>query len=544
MNRFAMEFAEKAHGGPVLVHGSMEGEMIMTHPGMPPGWALLILAGMGLITALALATASPREGRERFANLATMPVVGLLVRFLVGSPWPLVVLRSFMVAAFLAVIVAGLFGTPMAQRNLATVLTWNLWWILIIISVFFLGSAWCSVCPWDTLAGWLVKGRLWKRGSGKIRGSLRVPLALRRVWPALILFIGFTWLELNFGLAHHPFLTALLALLMVVLAISSLATFERKAFCRYFCPVGRTIGFYSQLAPVELRPVENDVCADCTTLECYHGTEEVEPCPTNLTMGRFAQNTYCTSCGACVLSCPHDNVAWRLRSVAHEARTGARPHWDEAWFILVLWTITAFHGITMTPFWWSWMRTLGGVVGDTGILDISFSLGMAAVTLLPILVYAGFVALTRSLSASDLSFRRWFSILAFSLLPVAFAYHLSHNLSHLTRETGNLGEVLADPLGTGTMPMGTDTMAMKPMDMMDGSMDLLIPEQLLFALQAGLVFWGFWVAVQVLRHRGRGLLGEGRDLAGWRLTPMLVMVGGATAVSLFLLTREMVMRMG
>ncbi len=59
---------------------------------------------------------------------------------------------GFMVVAFLLIIYAGLYRTPVAERNLATVLTWNIWWAGLVISVFFLGSSWCAVCPWDTLA--------------------------------------------------------------------------------------------------------------------------------------------------------------------------------------------------------------------------------------------------------------------------------------------------------------------------------------------------------------------------------------------------------
>ena len=532
-----MHGAAAAPGGLVLVHHlGGEGELVMTHAGLPLGWALAIFAGMGVIAVLATISGSARPAPARFVNLATAPGVGALVRVLTGSPWPLVGLRILFVAAFLAVIVAGLFGTSIAERNLATTVTWNLWWILVIISVFFLGSAWCAVCPWDTLAGWLVKRRLWRRASAKSSLNLKVPRPLRRVWPALFLLVGFTWLEVGMGVTNSPKLTALLALLIVGLAASSLAIFERKAFCRYYCPVGRTIGCYSQLAPVELRPVDADVCARCTTLDCYHGTDAVEPCPTNLTMGRFAQNTYCTSCGACVLSCPKDNVAWRLRSVAAEARAGARPHWDEAWFMVGLWAITTFHGLTMKPYWKDWLRALGKAVGETEHLLVSFSLGMAASIALLILLYVLFVALTRRLSSSPVSFRRSFSALAFTFLPVAFAYHLAHNVMHLARESGGLGGVLANPLGVGAV-------AVKPMELYARHTDLLMPEQLLFALQAGLVLWGFWLAVQVLRHRGQGLFGDGGDLAGWRLIPMLLIVGGASAVNLLLLMQEMVMKL-
>ena len=522
--------------GPVLVHHVGPSGTVMFHPGLPVGWALLAAAGIALMVVLMLGARAFAERPIRTVNLTTLPGAGTLMRFLTHSPWPLLVLKLLLAGIFLIVIAAGLFGTPDPKRNLATVLTWNLWWVLVIISVFFLGSAWCSLCPWNSLADWLVKQRLWRRPAANIGLNLRPPRPLRRLWPALLLLVGLTWLELAWGATTSPVLTAVLALVMVMLVVSCLVLFERKAFCRYYCPVGRTIGFYSQLAPVELRPVDADVCAQCTTLECYHGTEVVEPCPTHLTMGRFAQNTYCTSCGNCVIGCPYQNVAWRLRSLASEARVGARPRWDEAWFMVALWAITTFHGLSMKPYWADWVGALGRALGESGHLVGSFTLGMIAAMGLLIVLYLLFVAVTRRLLSSTVPFARWFSVLAFTTLPVAFSYHVAHNLSHFARETGRLGQVLADPLGLGAA-------ASKPAALPAGQMSLLIPEQLLFALQAGMILIGFWLALQVLRHRALGLLGAGTDSMNWRLLPMVLFVVAAAGVNLFLLTQVMVMRL-
>ena len=270
--------------------------MSMTHPGLPYEWVIVVCVLMLILTGRSLLTTTTHYHAPTFnISFADLPFFNSFVRFLTASPWLLVTLKIIMVLLFLLVIAAGLFGTPIPERNIATVLTWNIWWAGLIISVFFLGSAWCAVCPWDSLATWLVRRRLWQRAHPNNSLNLRVPRWLRSVWPALLMFIALTWLELGFGVTTSPYITALLSLLMIVMATVSLAMYEGKAFCRYFCPVGRTIGFYSQLAPVELRPIDTDICADCTTLECYHGTETVEPCPTHLVMGRLKQNTYCTS---------------------------------------------------------------------------------------------------------------------------------------------------------------------------------------------------------------------------------------------------------
>ncbi|MCP4698727.1 MAG: 4Fe-4S binding protein [Gammaproteobacteria bacterium] len=504
----------------------------MTHPGLPYIWGMAVWGAIVIFGLWALFVPPPGEKRAR--DLNKLPVAGRWLRMLAGSPWALLVFKGITAALFLLVIAAGLSGTLIPERNLATVLTWNLWWTGIIISIFFLGSAWCAICPWDTLASLLVRRRLWGRAPPGNSLGLRVPAKLRSVWPALAMFAGLTWLELGVGVTDSPYATAVLAMIMTVLATVSLALFERKAFCRYFCPVGRTVGFYSQLAPVELRPIDPEICAHCTSLECYHGSDTAESCPTSLVMGRLQQNTYCTSCGNCTQSCPRQNISWRLRPQSLEAMQEARPHWDEAWFMLVLLSLTAFHGITMMPFWEQWITPLAQWLGDSGRLLWSFSVGLTICTLAPILVYALLIELTRRLTG--LGFKQLFSGLAFVALPLAFAYHLAHNLNHLVREGDGIAAVFINPLGMDTLPLSM-------MEKHTRHLELLLPQDILFAIQAGFMIFGIWIAVQVIRYRAASLFPPGRLTVPWRLFPMILFAAGFTGFHLWLLMQPMVMRM-
>lgn len=509
--------------------------MTMTHPGLPPEWVVAVLASLLLLSLRLLVRPGQAPIGAPFVSVMQLPGVRVVVGALTASPWPLLLLKLLMVVLFLTIIAAGLFGTPVPERNLATVLTWNLWWAGLIVAVFFLGSAWCAVCPWDSLSHWLVRRRLWRRTAHATSLGLKVPRGLRNVWPALLLLIGLTWLELGLGVTTDPYLTAVLALLMIVMATASMALFERKAFCRHICPVGRTVGFYSQLAPVALRPVDPAVCADCRTLECYHGSATVEPCPTHLVMGRLTQNTFCTSCGNCSQSCPAHNVAWRLRAPSEEAIQTARPRWDEAWFMLGLLALTGFHGISMLPVFETWMSRLATLIGDSGQLLWSFSLLLAAALAAPIAVYVVTVGVMQRAAGPHSDFRRLFTGFAFVTLPLAFAYHLAHNLNHLVREHGDVGALLANPLGTGTLPL---TMMEKHMR----HTQMLIPQAVLDLLQAGLLVFGFWIALEVIRQRGGPLLG-GAVGCGWRFSPMVIYALAVTGFHLWLLTQPMVMRM-
>ncbi len=509
---------------------------IMAHPGLPTIWVEAVLLAMLLLAGWMLwrpQRAIVTSGGAQ--SLAGWPVIGPWMKQALTRPWTLVILRLITAAIFLLVIYAGLFGSPLAERNIATVLTWSLWWTGLIMSVYFVGSAWCAICPWDAIATWLVRRRLWGRGEETASLNLRVPRLIRNVWPAWWMFIGLTWLELGLGITTSPYMTAILALVILVLTTVSLAVFERKAFCRYFCSVGRTVGVYSELSPIALRPIDPDICARCKTLECYHGTETIEPCPTHLVMGRLKENTYCTSCGACTQSCPYQNIAWSARPTGEEAMHTARPHWDAAWFILGLVALTSFHGLSMLPGWEQWMRSLAHAIGDSGQLLWSFTIGMAGSLLVPAALFSLAVFVTWKLIGKALPYQRLFALLAIATLPLAFAYHLAHNINHMVREGKGASSVLLNPLGSGTLPMTEAEMHLR-------HLQPLVQQDILFALQAGLLVFGFWLAMRILRHRMVALMGT-TVLNKTLLLPMLVFISSITLFNLWLLMQPMIMRM-
>jgi polyferredoxin len=508
--------------------------MSMSHPGLPKGWIVLIVLVSTAIVGWAIGVDAPVKTEPTSKNLATIPVVGRVVEFLSASPIPLFVLKVVTVTAFILVVVAGFFGTVHPEINLATVLVWNWWWPLVVVSVFFLGSVWCAICPWDTLSSWLVRRKLWRRAVPHPGLNRQVPKYLRNVWFALLMFIGLTWLELGVGVTSIPKATAMMALFMLSLSIVFLVLFERKAFCRYVCPVGRTLGFYSRLAPIALRPKEQETCASCTTLECYRGSGTVEPCPTKLTIGKFSQNTFCISCGNCVLSCPYKNVSWRLRTMGSEANAEARPSRDGTWFMLILLGITTFHGVTMLPGWSDLVIWIARAIGETGKVVWSFTIGMIAGFSLPVILYAMAIAATMLLAGSRIGFRRLFVALPFSTLPIAFTYHLAHNLNHLAREGGGILELVFNPLGAGLAP-ATDTER-------HAQMLTRIPEDFLFAMQAGLMIMGIWLAVNILRYRAATVMPDNGGIRGLQLLPMLIFIILMTGANVWLLSQAMVMR--
>ncbi len=56
---------------------------------------------------------------------------------------------------FYLILIAGFFGTPVGNKNIAIVFIWILWWFLLIaILVPFASRIWCTVCPLPFWVNW------------------------------------------------------------------------------------------------------------------------------------------------------------------------------------------------------------------------------------------------------------------------------------------------------------------------------------------------------------------------------------------------------
>lgn len=508
-----------------------------------PAWVLT--ASIGLAMALS-AFVLTRTGPAITANgwrfeLTSLPPV----KWLVSRRWFQFALQVPLVGVLGLILYAGFFGTPVADKNAATVLTWTLWWTLLVADIVLLGRMWCLVCPWDAIASWVRRLAFWRRSDEPLALDLKWPKWLRNVYPATAFFVGLTWLELGYGVTFSPRATALLGLTMIVLAVIPALLFEKKAFCKYGCLIGRICGLYSMLAPVELRSRDKDVCKSCKTKDCMTGNENGYPCPTGQCLGTMETNTYCTVCTECVKSCPHDNVAINIRPWGGDLHTMQKPKKDEAMLALVMLSLSSFHGLTMTP---TWGDIVANVRSATGLSHLAaFSLGMVLMLVVPGSLFLGVAALAvrmpgwqgRSLLGTrSHSERMWTtaSAYAYPLIAVALCYHLAHNAGHFLTEAAVVVPLISDPLGSGQNLFGTATFVPKPLAGMP----------IVWSLMVALVLVGHLWAMRAQRMSGERLrdklrLGAPPRLARWLMASFVL---GCTAANLWLLAQPMEMRTG
>jgi len=449
------------------------------------------------------------------------------LRWLVGRPWFPLVAQSGSLVLLLVVIVAGLWGAE--KHNLATVLTWTWWWFLLIFFVVGFGKLFCVVCPWEALSSLVTSLSLRSRRK-RLTHDRPFPKWARNIWPALVAFVLLTWLELGLDVTHSPVMTAVLGLVITALAVMVAVVYEKRAFCRYTCPVGRISGLYALFSPVELRPDSAAVCHDCSGKECLDGGDTATGCPTHLFPGYLTENIYCTLCTECVRACPHDNLALNLRPPATDLLRKDRFQWDEAVLAIVLLALTSFHGLTMTPTWVNWNHTLRA---DTGLgPKVMFTVLMLLMVAAPIGLF-WLAARTASglTESSGISTARVFKGFACAAIPVALFYHLAHNSMHFFMEAGTIVPLLSDPLHRGWDLFGTADIIVGP----------LLSMEVIWWIQIACILIGHLFSVMVADRMARRLY-RSPQAAKIALTPFLVVMVNYSLLSTWLIAQPMDMR--
>jgi len=264
------------------------------------------------------------QRRLRF-DILRVPLLGKLLTW--KHSRTLFQVMLFTLAA--AIIIDGLFGSPLAPRNVATVSAWVHYRGLVVLALLLFGNLFCAACPFvlpRKLAKWLGKP------------TRRWPKALRNKWLALLGLVGIIYTYELFDLWASPWWTAWLAIAYFATAFVLEAFFTRSSFCMYVCPLGTFNFLYSAVSPTQITSRDLDTCRDCEGHECINGTQDgtQDGCQLELFVPTIESNMNCTLCLDCVRACPYDNVALAVRPPGDELfRQTWRNRLDLAWLAII-----------------------------------------------------------------------------------------------------------------------------------------------------------------------------------------------------------------
>lgn len=188
------------------------------------------------------------EGKK--INLLDFPFVKKFVK----SKFYPISFQLLTTAVFLLVIYLGFFDTQDGGKNLATILTWLIWWTLLIFLILFLGRVWCMACPFQFVGD--IAQKIFCLNK-------KLPHKYRNLWITIFGFLFLTWGFAYWNMGGNPFATAVMSVVIILGSIVVSMIFIKRTFCRNFCPIGGMIGIYSMVAPIELTVKEKNNKPPC-----------------------------------------------------------------------------------------------------------------------------------------------------------------------------------------------------------------------------------------------------------------------------------------
>jgi polyferredoxin len=425
------------------------------------------------------------------------------------SRYPQLTVFIVMLVGYIFAILAGLIGTSVGSHNFSIVFVWIAWWaILILVAVPFFGRGWCAVCPIPLPGEWLQRGAILTPPDKRPRWlNLRVPKTFRNIW---LQNISFLLLALfSSVLLTTPNITGIVLAAMLFAAIGLSAIFERRAFCRYLCPVGGFIGLYSQTAPIELRIKDKQVCVKCEDKPCYNGSSAGYGCPWDVFPGGLTKNTYCGLCLECIRTCPHDNIAVNLRPFSADLVKPSN-RMDEAFkAFIMLGSAMIYAGVLLGP--WGAFKDAAYHVGSA-----AWYIYAAAFLSIIFIILPGSFTLGILNTKNTLPLKHRFASLSTALIPLGLMFWVAFSLSFVLTNASYILAALSDPLGLGWNLFGTANTAWQPM-----LTSILAPAQTL-ALVGGLV-WSAHTAQRSAREANTSSI------------PVIVYCLVATSIMLWLL---------
>ena len=415
---------------------------------------------------------------------------------------------------FMLIMFELLLGPSTTHDNLGSALTWVLWWPLIPIIFLFLGRFWCAICPFATIND-LVQ---------KFVGNNRpVPRFLKKygVWIIDALFIFITWSDHVWGVVNNPIGSGILLLTLATAVVASGAFYERRMFCRHLCFLGGLAGNYAQAGMLSLHATP-DICAKCSSLSCFKGTETAPGCPIFELPRTMSSSANCVLCGDCIKNCPNDSIQLTLRPPTKELWFVHKPKVEAAFLAAVIMGIVFVQNVTMLDVWGSMLAWLETITGTTSYY-VNFTITFLAAIILPVslLAWASVVAA----KSNKASFADNFTRFGYAIIALDLSAHIAHNLFHLLAEGKSI-------LYTGLALFGVDS---------HGAAAALVSTPTIQVLQFGLVGLGVLGSLYIVYRTAQS---HYQDDAVWAtFRPYAVLMGGLGLLNIVLFTLPMSMRM-
>ena len=484
-----------------------------------PFW--LYIAGAGaavflsfVVMVLCLGKHSAAKTYPRI-DLLRVPIVRLL-----AQPPVMFCFQLTSVLLFLLILTTGFFGSESPFKNPAPILVWVIWWVGGAYLTAMIGNFWALMNPWKIVFGWVERLYCGLTEKSTFSPNLPYPSDLG-VWPGVILFLLFVWMELVWSGSDHPRSLVIAILAYTVLTWLGMYLFGRDDWLAHGEAFSIVFGLLARFAPTEIRVNDPRVC---------------ERCPESMHEG-----TGCVNCYSGFGRAAIENRQWNLRPYAVGLLTSKTTHTSLMVLTIVMLSTVTFDGFAETLLW---SRIVALLLTEplTQSLLASFqasgadlesvikSTGLLTFPILFVLIYLVFswlMSIAASRQSTTLETARLF---VFTLIPIALAYHLAHYLSYLLIAGQLVIPLASDPFGIGWNLFGTVNYRLR-LEVVNARM---VWYTAVTVIVVGHIIAVFLAHVTALRHYQDTLMALRSQI------PMLALMVGYTMISLWILAQPIV----
>ena len=359
----------------------------------------LSAAGIAVALSFIITFFIVKSGESNHALTFNAPIA---IAILKGS------LRISGVIILILILLTAFFGDTSPTRNLATITVWVLWWVGMTLFSALVIDLWPALNPTYTLARWV--NRLLPTKTNY------PPLPSFTPYLATTGFLFLAWIELVSDISETPL--HLFYLIIIYLLFSCLLS-RRYGIDSWFNnadPLTRMFNLLGRSAPFSL-----------TT---------------------------------------NHKLIIRLPGTGLLLPKNPSPQAATTLFIMALISVVLFDGIAETPIWQAilnhitqsqeWRPLLLSIkdanIDILGLLKTGGLIAMLFISIMTywLLTYCIWLMVNRQIALQTIAYH-----FAFSLIPIAIAYHLSHYISYLLLAGQLILPIISDPLGMGWDLFGT-----------------------------------------------------------------------------------------
>lgn len=325
------------------------------------------------------------------------------------------------VLVFLIIAFTGLFGEQMPRENLATIITWIIWWNLLVFSIILAGRLWCRICPFALFGDLVQRLHCFNK---------RLPGIFRNYYLQIILFVILTYLFVRFGIDKSPFYTAVLLLVLTASAGIFSLIFKRRTFCRYVCPIGGALGVYSVISPIQVEKDSAETCNSHNKKAC------ITSCRTFENPVKMQNSIYCDYCMECFNACDKSNLKLSRKRFVVGSATKTLLSSAEAVGSYLLFGVVLVQTLSMTSIKTNAEQYIANIIGNQWAFATFFSLTVLTPLILALVIFSISGLFSKKSENKKVTIGTLSGESAIALIPISLGLHLSHNFSHLVEEIG------------------------------------------------------------------------------------------------------------